>query len=464
MSRAFLDSLRARYDAATAAIDEIQTRAAGESRDLTPDEVATVEARSAEATALVPQIRAVADQHERNAQVDAMAARVAADQAEQDADDVQRRGAQDGRDSGAPRGELLGGTRQAARTQDRDPGHYRSVREGGEYSFFADLYRSAVKMDDGEAAQRLHEHTRALTSNAGGTGTNAGTGLVAPQWLIDEYEKKPRFGRAVVNAVRNRTITNPSPMTLPGQTGGTDSVVAEQATENTSASFTDAYTSGVVTVSPKPTFGGQIFSRQTLDMANPAIDELIYEDLISVYDDKCEAKCCAAIIAAAGAAVTTFASYATNFVGTLPATPGLDALVDAAIAVRNARKLPANAHLMGVTRWGKLKQLKDTTGRPLLPHTQHGPQNVAGLGTVMADGEHEGIPIIVSDGISTGSFPEDIVTLRLQDTIWFEGSMMRFRFEEIQGPESIKLGIWAYTAVIVRQAANSVRRTRITAA
>ena len=42
--------------------------------------------------------------------------------------------------------------------------------------------------------------------------------------------------------------------------------------------------------------------------------------------------------------------------------------------------------------------------------------------------------------------------------------MLRFRYEEVAGPESVKLGVWAYTAVIVRQAANSVRRVQITAA
>jgi hypothetical protein len=41
---------------------------------------------------------------------------------------------------------------------------------------------------------------------------------------------------------------------------------------------------------------------------------------------------------------------------------------------------------------------------------------------------------------------------------------MRFRYEEVAGPESVKLGIWAYTAVMVRQTANSVRKLTISAA
>lgn len=456
MPNAHLDAMVRRHDAALAAVREIQNRAAtdGENgRDLTDAEATEIRGHAEAAAALVPQITAVAEQETRARVVADAAAQVAAGEAAA------------GTGTEQTRGENLAGDDDQTRTgstttQDRDPGHY---RQGGEHSFFGDLYRSATKMDDGESAKRLTEHSRALATGAGGTGLSAGVGLVAPNWLTEEYESKARFGRALASAVRQVPITNPAPMTLPGQTAGTDAVVAEQATENIAPGSADAFTTGVVTVTPKPTTGAQIFSRQMFDMSNPAIDALIYADLLSVYDDKVEAKVSAAVIAAAGTAVTNFLTNAA-FAGSGGATPGLDALIDASIAVRNARKLPANAHVMGVGRWGFLKKLKDTTGRPLLPHTQHGPMNVAGLGEIMADGEHEGIPIIVSDGISTGAYPESIVTMRLQDTILFEGAMMRFRFEEISGPESIKVGIWAYTATVVRQAAHSVRRTTIAAA
>ncbi len=448
----WLEILRQRYATHRARIEEIQTRAINDGqRELTEDEVRQVTEAGEAAAALVPQIEAEVARLEQVRSVDAAAARVAADQADDEGGD----GGQGGDEGSQVRGEPLGGTRNGgARTQDRDPGHY---RRAGEHSFFADLYRSAQNLDDGEAAQRLGEHSRALA-----TGTE-GVGLVPPQWLTEMYEVKARFGRAVANAVINIPLTNPSPMTYPRQTAGTDAVVAEQAAESDAVSSTDAYDSDTVTVTPKPTAGSQIFSRQMFDMSNPAIDQLVYADLIDVFDDKVETKVCAAVLAAAGSAVTTFATNAA-FAGTAPATPGLDALTDAAIAVRNARKRPANAHVMGVARWGHLKKLKDTTGRPLLPHSQHGPMNVPGRGELMVDGEHEGISIIVSDGISTGSFPEDIATLRLNDTVLWEGSMMRFRFEEVEGPEDIRIGIWAYTAVLVRYAASSVRRTRITAA
>ena len=41
---------------------------------------------------------------------------------------------------------------------------------------------------------------------------------------------------------------------------------------------------------------------------------------------------------------------------------------------------------------------------------------------------------------------------------------MRFRYEEVAGPESVKLGIWAYTGGIVRRVGQSVKRFQIAAA
>jgi hypothetical protein len=72
--------------------------------------------------------------------------------------------------------------------------------------------------------------------------------------------------------------------------------------------------------------------------------------------------------------------------------------------------------------------------------------------------------VIGTDGLGTSGYAETILVARSQDTILFEGDIMRFRYEEVAGPESVKLGIWAYTAVMVRQTANSVRKLTITAA
>lgn len=453
MHNKHLAALIARYNAERDAVTEIQTRAAsdGESgRDLTADEASTVENHVRAATALAGQIEAVHAQELRNQQVAAAAAAV------QSGEQVRGTGADEGT-STETRGQAVDGSDQggagtsSTTARPRDPGHY--TRSRG--SFFGDLV--AAREGDDEARKRLDEHHRALST------TVAGAGITPPKWLTEEYESLARQGRMAAAAVRQIPLgDDPRPMTLPRQTTGTDAVVAEQATENTHPSETDAFATTVDTVTPKPTSGIQVVSRQMLDSSSPAVDALIYGDMLAVYNRKIEDKVVAAMVAAAGTPTVTFANEAAFETGQDHA----DAIIDAAFAVWNARKLPATIVAMRVSRWGKFNKFRDSTGRKLYPTSDAGPQNVDGVGSVVAAGNVEGLPVIPTDGLGIGgaTYPENIVVARASDTILFEGNMMRFRYEEVAGPESVKLGVWAYSAVIVRQAANSVRRIQITAA
>ena len=282
-----------------------------------------------------------------------------------------------------------------------------------------------------------------------------------PRWLQQEYEALARQGRVVANMVRHIPISDPTPMTLPRQTAGTDAVLAEQATENTHPSETDAFATTTDVVTPKPTSGIQVVSRQMIDATNPAVDALIYGDMLSVYNRKIEDKTTAALVTAAGAAAATIASDATNFT----AAAAEDAITDAAIAVWNARKLPADALAMRISRWGRFMKFRDNTGRRLYP-AEGEMVNISGRGSVQVPGSVGGMGVAATDGLGIGgvTYPENILVFRSGDTILFEGTVLRFRYEEVAGPESVKLGVWAYSAVIVRQAASSVRRVQITAA
>jgi HK97 family phage major capsid protein len=449
MGNAYLDNLNDRYAQLKASIDGLQTRAVDEQRDLSEDELRSIKEMGDQGKLLATQIEDLTDIETRQAKVAQMAAELLTTTGEGKAG--QGGGAGDPQTRGTVQ---LGG----ATTRDRDPGHY---TRGSANSFFGDLYRSRVFSDE-LSARRLIEHTRALDT------TGEGVGVVPPKWLTEEFETLARQGRMLASGVRNIPLgDDPRPMTLPKQTTGTDAVLAEQTNENDPVPGTDAWDSDVDVVSPKPTTGKQIVSRQMLDMSSPAIDQLIYGDLIAVYNDKVETKVCSTLLTAAGAAEVTFALDATNFV-----QPGAtDSVVDLAIAVRGARKLPATLLAMRTRRWGKFKKLKDTTGRPIIPSGSAGPVNVVGVGSVQADGIIEDLPVIVTDGLGTSAYPESFIALRASDTILFESNLLRFRFEEQAGPESIVLGIWGYTAVIVRQTpgavgtqSKSVRRAQITAA
>ncbi|MEU5721576.1 phage major capsid protein [Micromonospora sp. NPDC047738] len=428
----YLARLRDQYEGLRSGIEGLQTRAAEENRDLTEEELRSVKEQGDQAKTLAKQIEDLTEIETRNAQVAAMAGKITT--------------ATSGEQNRA-----VGG----ATTRDRDPGHY---TQGGEFSFFGDMYRSKATGDE-DAARRLLEHNRALATGA------AGAGVVPPRWLTDEYAALARQGRALANAVRNIPLgSDPRPLTLPKQSTGADSAnPAQQANENDPTPSADKWGSNVDTVVPKPTRGKQVVSRQMLDMASPAIDLLIYGDLLAEYNRQVEAAVGAALVTASGAALQTFATEAA-FTGTAPAVPAQDAVIDAAIAVWNARKAPADVLAMSINRWGKFKKLRDTTGRPLIPTESAGPVNVAGVGDVKAAGVIEGLAAVVTESTAIGSYPDNFLVLRGSDTLLFESNMMRFRYEEKSGPESVELGVWAYTAVLVRYAGSSSKRVAITAA
>ena len=72
--------------------------------------------------------------------------------------------------------------------------------------------------------------------------------------------------------------------------------------------------------------------------------------------------------------------------------------------------------------------------------------------------------MVVTESAAIGAYPDNFLVLRGSDTLLFESNLMRFRYEEKSGPESVELGIWGYTAVLVRYAGSSSKRVQITAA
>lgn len=421
MSNPYIKRLRDQYEALKTNIEGLQNRAVEEGRDLTEDELRSVKEQSETAKKLYEQIESLTEIENRNRKVAELA--TASEPTEET--------------------RALGIT-----AQERDPGFY---RKGGEYSFFGDLYR-AKSLGDEVAQERLMLHNRALD-----TGTNGG-GIVPPRWLVEEFEALPHQGRAIAAAVRNIGLGNdPRPITLPKQTGSAG--VAEQTDENDSILSTDAWDSDVDTVVPKPVAGAQIVSRQMLDMSNPAVDLLIYGDLLAAYNEEIEAKVAAALMNVGTPLTATQAEFVDL---STDQTNAHDLVVRAAIAVRSARHLPANIIAMTPERYGEFLMLKDATGRPLITDGSEGPMNVVGVGSVNVDGRIKGLGVVVSTGMDDGVADQDTFSVfRASDVLLFESNLLRFRYEEPNGPESVKLGIWRYAAVAVRQGDRAVKNVVI---
>lgn len=439
---AYLTKLREKYEGLRSGIEGLQTRAAEENRDLHEEELRSIQSQGEQAAKLAAEIESLTEIETRNRKVAELAASVAEE----------------------PKTEETRTTRTSSTTtRDRDPGHY---TRSSSRSFFSDLFH-ARSLDDGDARQRLMEHNRALDM------AGEGAGVIPPVWMAEEFQTLARQQRKVANAVRNIALSSAAPISMPKQTGGTDENLGDVTEGTVGTNFDNSWNSGVDTVAPKATSGGQKVSRQMLDSSNPAVDSLIYSDLVAAYNLNVEAKVAAAMVASAGSAVETYGTNADWSAAlahdvTAPAVYVGDALVDAAVAVRVARKLPADILVASVGRYATLLKMKDGSGRPLIPAASAGLSNVIGRGDVAVDGylDTAALSILATDGLPAAgaSTAENVLAARSADVILFESPTLRFRYEEPEGPELIRLGIWAYTATYVKYAGDSVKRIEISAA
>ena len=406
---------KAQFEALKASAEAVQARAASEDRDLTEEELRSVKEQVEDAKKIAAEIEMLADAEVRAAKVTEVTSKVA--------EATENRSAK-------------------FHTQDRDPGHYRSEKDGGRYSFFADHFRAATRGDE-EAKRRLEEHTRAVTQASGGTG------IVPPKWLTDEYQPLARQGRAVANRVRNLPIGNdPRPLILPKQTGGADVSAqnAEGANNTTNPVWgADAYTSDKDTLTPATYAAYQDVSRQLLDSSSPAVDLLIFGDLRAAWDDKVESLVCAAILASGTAFKTVTGETGWE-------TAPIDDVIDMQTEVAKDKRGPADLLVCNYTRFGAFRKLKDGNNRPLMPVSRYNPQNATGaMGNALV-GDIEGVDVVASNGIPTGSasLDEKFAVLRSQAVILAESDLLEFTYEQVAGPSAVRMGIWGYVGTLVR--------------
>lgn len=463
MPNAYLVRLRKQHEELRASIDAVQTTAVEANRDLTEDELRSIKEDAAKLTTLTGQIKQLADveQESRSAveQADRLETLTRDTGQEQQQSRARKASELAGRlsegqdDEGT---EKLGGehTRSRTTTRDRDPGHYRSVQDGGQNSFFGDHYRSKV-LGDPEATKRLEEHMRAVTQASGGTG------IIPPKWLTDEYMALARQVRVVANMVRHIPLgDDPRPLVLPKQTAGTDQNIVVQSAEgaNTAGWGTDRYTSNTDTLTPSTYAAYQDVSRQLLGASTPAIDTIVMGDIRGAWDTKVEGIVCAAILAGGTAAGTTFANEAAFKAN----AAAIDGVIDAQMAVSGDQRGPADLVVANFRRFGAFRKLKDGNNRPLMPVSRYGPQNAAGAMDNVLYGDIEGSDVVGTAGVPT-AYPETYAVLRRQAVILGESDLLDFTYEQVGGPAFVRMGIWGYVGVLVRNP-NSVSIQTVTAA
>src|SRR5262245_4386626 len=449
----YLKGLREQYEALRNSIKGLQTRAADAKRDLTSDELLSVVQMGEKADALFTQIEDLTKIEIRNAKVDQMqAALLGATHA---------RTAADGSIEGEPAGgDGTGGTDGdgavrvgGATTQQRDPGHYR--RTGAQFSWIGDNYRS-TKAGDEEAARRLVEATRhyagqyGLKDNEhvrdvlGGGATTFGLGLVPPVWMgnliAPILHRRLRLGQVVRNVP---WPGSPFPWTIP--VAGTAAVATVVAEGINAAESDPSYTQ--LTVSPKTIMGFAEVSRQMIDASNPAVDSLIWDDLIGSFYDNAEVELITALNGQAGVNAITVSAGVSSTTDLFNQRSGL---LDAIATISDSSAGDADVFVGRTSRWVSYLKMQDTTGRPVILAQSYAPQNAIGTGNVInafrspIQGSLESLLAVTSPTVaaSTG------FVLNSQEVVFTYSAPMQFRFDEPAGPALIRVGVWGYEASI----------------
>jgi len=214
-----------------------------------------------------------------DAEIDQLEARVAELQAEQAADDVANERANqvtptDADPAPTNRAPVTIGAEERTYRQDQDR---RGVRFASDVAAaFAGDFRAAERLARHMDEERVERGAEEFDVRAVGTG--AFTGIVVPQYLVDEFAGLPRADRPMADAMRHHDLPAIGMTVNIGKlTTGTSA--AEQSAENAAVSETDADDT-LLTIPVLTSAGSQTVSRQGSERG-VGVEDTIIEDLIS---------------------------------------------------------------------------------------------------------------------------------------------------------------------------------------
>jgi hypothetical protein len=439
----YLRALREQYEALKRNIEGLQTRAAEGRRDLTNDELRSVIEQGEKAKALFTQIEDLSEIELRNAKVAQMNAAVSAAVTSSfgGPSDAPSDAPSDGGGGFVP----VGG----ASTQDRDPGYY--VR-GGQYSFIGDQFR-ASRMGDREAAQRLTQHTNALKDTQHmrdvlGTTTGGGAGLVAPIWLAEQFAPILHRRLRVASQLRQIPWAGPFPWTIP--VAGTPALITNTSEGVNNPESDPTYTT--ITVLPATISGYSEVSRQMLEGSNPAVDTIIWGDMIGNFYDDAENLCVVAIEGAAGINVVTVTGTGIDLMR--------GGILDGIAAVEDNGGGDADLFFGRRARWHTYLKLADTSNRPLILNQRYGLNNAIGRGDAVGGfrnaivGDMEALDVVTSPTVNASRG----YVVNSQELLFSISPPVQFTFEQPAGPALIRVGVWGYAVTVANRRPKAISR------
>ena len=327
-------------------------------------------------------------------------------------------------------------------------------RKGGDHSFIADAWSS--RQGDYKAQERLNKHQ---DHEARDVGTGAFTGLVVPQYLVDEYAPIARAGSAFYNAVPKKDLpAYGNKIEISRITTG--SAAAEQASENSAVQETNMDDT-LLTVNVDTIAGQQDVSRQALERGGQpgfSMENIIFQDLVAAYFGKLDQL----MIDGSGSSGQPLGIRNVSGLNTVTYTDGTPTvgeafpkLADAVQKVNANRFAPAQAIIMHPRRWGFFTAGVDGNSRPLVLPAGNNPDNAMGVGDAAAYGNVVGnllgLPVITDANVTTtdggGNDQDQIYVVKADDHILFEDNLFQLKFEETNaGSLTTKMVVYGYVA------------------
>ena len=326
-----------------------------------------------------------------------------------------------------------------------------------EFSFLGDSWHAAK--GDYAARERQDRHSQKLHEIAVGMERDAAYRMANPVFaeragdllqseipgaLTTDYQPgllTPRIlkGRPMASFYNHFPISDSRPRTFAKVT--TSGAVAVQSAEGAALTATDIATTAV-TATPLM-YGTYIdVSRQVLDSADPSALAMVYQDLLEGYAQASETVVKTAVEAGASASGTSITA-ATPYAGVIG-----NVIKHFATRFKGAQGAFIPSALFSVL----LAQL-DSSGRPLLPML--GPTNADGQ--VTADDLSLFTQILSAKAyLSYASTVNVCVFGRPSDYVIYESPIVQFQYDQVVGPQAVRVGLYAYLVVGTRLGSLSV--------
>jgi hypothetical protein len=305
----------------------------------------------------------------------------------------------------------------------------------GDNNFLHDL--GAARQGDSAAQERQARHHAHLTDialkieRAGDLVQSEIPGALPNDYLPGLLTPRILKGRPMGSFFTRVPISDSRPRIFAKVT--TSGAVAVQSAEGAALTATDIATTAV-TATPLM-YGTYIdVSRQVIDSADPSAQQFVMQDLVEAYAQASETVIKTAVEAGATASGTAITA-ATPYAGVLGNV----------ITYYGTRFKAAEGAFIPSALYSVLLAQGDTTGRPFLPM----------IGSMNSDGSVSsgGIQANVlgaTTKLSYASTANVCVFAVPNDYVIYESSVATFSYDQVVGPQAVRIGLWAYLVAVAR--------------